>query len=68
MQRGIIFLCLYFVSLSNTCLAAVASTNYVEGAIQTRVSLSETANQTMAGTYNVSGTLTVSTPPLPSLE
>lgn len=68
MRRRIIFICLYFVLQSNTCLAAVASTNYVEGAIQTRVALSETANQTMAGTYNVSGTLTVPTPPLPAVE
>ena len=69
LQRLKIFFCLYFISLSNVCLAVgIASTNYVEGAIQTRVDISAKANQTMAGTYNVSGTLTVPTPPLPAVE
>ena len=69
LRRLKIFFCLYFILLSNVCLAVgIASTNYVEGAIQTRVDISAKANQTMAGTYNVSGTLTVPTPPLPALE
>ena len=68
-RRLKIFFCLYFILLSNVCLAVgVASTNYVEGAIQTRVGISESTNQTLAGTYNVSGTMTVPTPPLPALE
>ena len=48
--------------------AEIPSTAYVNGAISTRVDTSESANQTMAGTYNVSGTMTVPTPPLPVVE
>lgn len=66
MRRISIFFMLFFPA--GAFALAVASTNYVEGAIQTRVDISAKANQTMAGTYNVSGTLTVPTPPLPALE
>ena len=48
--------------------ADIPSTAYVNGAVSTRVDTSESANQTMAGTYNVSGTMTVPTPPLPVVE
>ena len=65
-MRGIVlFLCLCFPT---TIFADIPSTAYVNGAVQTRVDTSESANQTMAGTYNVSGTMTVPTPPLPVVE
>lgn len=59
---------LLYSFIPTTTLAAVASTNYVKGAIDTRVGISESTNQTLAGTYNVSGTMTVPTPPLPAVE
>ena len=49
-------------------LAGVASSQYVQESVATRVDTSANANQTMAGTYTVSGTLVVPTPPLPPLE
>ena len=65
-MRGIIlFLCLFFPT---AIFAEIPSTAYVNGAVSTRVDTSESANQTMAGTYNVSGTMTVPTPPLPVVE
>ena len=65
-MRGIVlFLCLFFTT---TIFADIPSTAYVNGAVSTRVDTSESANQTMAGTYNVSGTMTVPTPPLPVVE
>ena len=42
--------------------ADLASTTYVETRTTTKVDVSESANQTMAGTYTVSGTLVVPTP------
>lgn len=54
--------------------AAIASKEYVEQKIESKVDTTETANQTMAGTYTVSGSLTVTgafkvpTPPLPNPE
>ena len=65
-MRGIMLSLLLL--LPTTTLGGVASTNYVNGAIETRVGISESTNQTLAGTYNVSGTMTVPTPPLPALE
>ena len=65
-MRGIVlFFCLF---LPTTTWTAIPSTNYVNGAIETRVGISESTNQTLAGTYNVSGTMTVPTPPLPAVE
>lgn len=65
-MRGIVlFLC--FLLPTNT-LGGIASTKYVNTAIETRVDTSESSNQTLAGTYNVSGTMTVPTPPLPTLK
>lgn len=46
--------------------ADIASTTYVDTHIEDKVGTSSTANQTMAGTYTVSGTLNVPTPPLPA--
>ena len=48
--------------------ADIASTTYVNTANAGKVDISASANQTMAGTYTVSGTLDVPTPPLPSAE
>ena len=62
-----IILLLYSL-IPTTTLAAVASTNYVKGAIDTRVGIDKSTNQTLAGTYNVSGTMTVPTPPLPEIS
>jgi hypothetical protein len=64
-MRGIVFFCLFFPTMT---LGAIPSTKYVQGAIETRVGISESSNQTLAGTYNVSGTMTVPTPPLPAVE
>ena len=49
-------------------LANVASAQYVQESVATKVDTSANANQTMAGTYTVSGTLMVPTPPLPSAD
>ncbi|MDW2958612.1 MAG: hypothetical protein R8M37_02285 [Alphaproteobacteria bacterium] len=58
-----------FFIVSPMCVYAdIASTTYVENTMNSRVDTSETANQTMAGNYTVSGTLIVPTPPLPSAE
>ncbi len=65
MHKTVLLLCLLFPT---TTLAEIPTTNYVNGAVATRVDTSATANQTMAGTYNVSGTMTVPTPPLPAVE
>ena len=51
-----------------TFAVSVASAEYVETKVETKVDTAQTANQTMAGTYTVSGTLIVPTPPLPSAE
>lgn len=48
--------------------AEIASTTYVETHTTTKVDISENANQTMAGTYAVSGTFVVPTPALPTVE
>jgi hypothetical protein len=45
--------------------ASIASSQYVDTAVSTRVDTSESANQTMAGSYTVSGELIVPTQPLP---
>ena len=47
--------------------ASIASSQYVDSAVSTRVDTSEKANQTMAGSYTVSGEFNVPTPPLPEL-
>lgn len=46
--------------------ADLASTSYVDTHIEDKVGTSSTVNQTMAGTYTVSGTFNVPTPPLPA--
>lgn len=46
--------------------ANIASTDHVANATASKVDTAATANQTMAGTYTVSGTLIVPTQPLPT--
>ena len=58
------FLCLMFI-VPYVARADIASTTYVDN---TKVDISASANQTMAGSYTVSGTLVVPTPPLPSAQ
>ena len=65
-MRIIVFLLIIF---SVTPAGAdIASIDYVDNAGATKVDTASTANQTMAGSYTVSGTLVVPTPPLPSAE
>ena len=45
--------------------ASIASMSYVEDAVAPKVDTAATANQTMAGSYTVSGTMAVPTPALP---
>lgn len=49
-------------------LCDIASTQYVQNSVATKVDTSPTANQTMSGNYTVSGSFKVPTPPLPSPE
>lgn len=51
------------VTLPGAVCADIASASYVNS---TNVDVSASANQAMAGTYTVSGTLIVPTQPLPS--
>ena len=61
--------CAVFVLPAWGKLASVGLVNaQVDSATSTKVDTAQTANQTMAGTYTVSGTLVVPTPPLPSAE
>ena len=48
--------------------ANVASVGYVNESVANRVDTAASATQTMAGSYTVSGTLVVPTPPLPSAQ
>ncbi len=61
---GILLMCF----MSFVASADIASTKYVNNAIDTKVDTSASANQTMAGTYTVSGVLIVPTPPLPTAQ
>lgn len=55
---------LFFLLVTPGAVCAdIASASYVNS---TKVDVSASANQTLAGTYTVSGTLIVPTPPLPS--
>ena len=66
MSRGIIiFLLLVMPAM---VYADIASKAYVRSVTETRVDTAATANQTMAGTYTVAGTLVVPTPPLPTAK
>lgn len=66
-MRVLILLFVLIITMPLTVLGAtVATTDYVKANTENKVDTSSTANQTMAGTYTVSGTLIVPTPPLPS--
>ncbi|MFQ6702688.1 MAG: hypothetical protein ACLRFO_00590 [Alphaproteobacteria bacterium] len=65
MRRIVLFLILL---IPYGAWADLASTTYVKNATSTHVDTAQSANQTMAGTYTVSGTLVVPTPALPSAE
>jgi hypothetical protein len=60
-MRNLLFFVLV-ITLPMAVWADIASTTYVD---KNKVDVSASANQTMAGTYTVSGTLIVPTPPLP---
>ncbi|MBQ8294449.1 MAG: hypothetical protein IJX89_03625 [Alphaproteobacteria bacterium] len=47
---------------------SIAGTSYVDTAVSSKVDTAATASQEMAGSYTVSGTLVVPTPPLPTAE
>ena len=64
-QRLLLFLLI--VCWGGGAYASIASSQYVDSAVSTRVDTSEKANQTMAGSYTVSGEFNVPTPPLPEL-
>lgn len=49
----------------NVARADVASTNYVTTEVGKRVSLAGSDTQTMSGTYDVQGEMSVKTPKLP---
>lgn len=63
-----ILLCVFMITCcGGGAYASIASSQYVDSAVSTRVDTSEKANQTMAGSYTVSGEFNVPTPPLPEL-
>ena len=61
------FICciLMMCFVPGVALSDIASTTYVDN---TKVDVSASANQTLAGSYTVSGTLMVPTPPLPAAQ
>lgn len=59
---------LFVIFVAMPARADIASTTYVNTATTSKVDVSSTATQTMAGTYTVSGTLDVPTPALPTAE
>lgn len=66
MKYFVLIICIMMVAPVHAQVA-VASQNYVNTATADKVSTSATANQTMAGTYDVTGVMTVETPPLPPM-
>ena len=65
MRRLTLILIVLFTGSAN---AELASTNYVNSAVESRVDTSSNAKQVMAGEYTVTGTLHVETPPLPPAD
>ena len=55
-------------SLTDRIVSVESKANTNASAISTRVDTAQTANQTMAGTYTVTGTLNAPTPTLPTAE
>lgn len=64
MKHVVLIICML---MTGAAFADLASTSYVGKSVETRVDTSETANQTMQGTYHISGVMTVETPPLPPM-
>ena len=66
----------FLVCTPMSAMANIPSTEYVQQqiasqiatAVSSKVDTSATANQTMAGTYTVTGTLNAPTPTLPAAE
>ena len=64
------------ISITAPAIASIPSSAYmreqvasqIATAISSKVDTSATANQTMAGTYNVTGTMYATTPTLPTAE
>ena len=57
-----------FSAIYNRIVSVESKADTNASAISTRVDTAQTANQTMAGTYTVSGTFNVPTPTLPTAE
>ena len=55
-------------SIPSTAYVQQQVANQIADSVSTKVDTSATANQTMAGTYTVSGTFNVPTPTLPTAE
>ena len=66
----------FLICAPMSAMANIPSTEYVQQqiasqiatAVSSKVDTSATANQTMAGTYTVTGTLNAPTPTLPTAE
>ena len=69
-------LTIFLICAPMSAVANIPSTEYVQQqiasqiatAVSSKVDTSATANQTMAGTYTVTGTLNAPTPTLPTAE
>ena len=67
-MKALFFAVFLHIVPSVALAVTLISGEYVDEKIATKVDTSETAKQTMAGEYTVSGTLIVPTPPLPSAD
>ena len=68
MRRMLVLVVVLMMPCASLAATAVASAQYVQNSVATKVDTSANANQTMAGSYTVSGSFRVPTPPLPSPE
>lgn len=76
-RRALLFLSLYLLAVPTMAMCddvaaepqvvELTSRSYVDESLKPKVDTSANANQTMAGTYNVSGRLDVATPALPEI-
>lgn len=65
-MKNTLFFALFVCSFSPAVLADLVDVQYVDEAVANRVDTSASANQTMAGTYTVTGSFDVPTQPLPT--
>lgn len=65
-MKNTLFFALFICCFMPAAWADLAGTQYVEESIATKVDTSASANQTMAGTYTVTGSFDVPTQPLPT--